>query len=341
MAFLKWSTLLIAITSCVSAPVYKGAKSDHFDGERFFNRQPMNKMAWEVFKFVVSMPFLKSSWPEEWTDNRVAQLKTANPQGALHVTFINQATVLLRYKDQVILTDPIFSNRASPFAWAGPKRLRPPGIDKEALPIVNVILISHNHYDHLDIESLKWLYRHKGEPLILVGLGVGELLKQHDIFNYIELDWENAHSENGINYTFSECRHRSGRGLTDHMKTLWGAFIIETDKHKVYFAGDTGYDEHFKKAGQKYGGFDLSIIPIGAYEPRWFMKDPHLNPEDAVLAHTDLQSRLSMGIHFGTFQLTYEQWDQPQKDLAVALKKYNVSPELFLVPEFGQSLHIP
>ncbi|MCB0356634.1 MAG: MBL fold metallo-hydrolase, partial [Bdellovibrionales bacterium] len=153
--------------------------------------------------------------------------------------------------------------------------------------------------------------------------------------------WDQSHSENNIRYTFMECRHRSGRGLSDHMKTLWGAFVIETEKQKIYFAGDTGYDDHFKKAANRFGSFDLSLLPIGAYEPRWFMQDPHVNPAEAVQAHIDLKSKFSMGIHFATFQLTYETIDQPIIDLQNALQTKGLSPDNFLVPQFGQSFHVP
>ncbi|MCB0390304.1 MAG: MBL fold metallo-hydrolase [Bdellovibrionales bacterium] len=332
---------VLALNSCISAPGYIGNNSDHYDGTYFKNRTKMaNNSRWDIFKYVVSTPFKNEKWPE-WIEEAYNELpKNIDPEH-LNVTFINHATVLIRHQGQAILTDPVFAKRASPFSWLGPKRVRNPGIKKEDLPELNVILISHNHYDHLDIESLKWLYKNKGEPLILVGLGVGELLKENDIHNFIEMDWNDKFEESGTSYYFLECRHRSGRGLSDQMKTLWGSFAILIGKYKIYFAGDSGYDLHFKEAGEKFNGFDLSLLPIGAYEPRWFMKDPHVNPEEAVQAHLDLKSKLSMGIHFGTFQLTYEKIDDPLKDLNIALSKRGLSDKDFIAPTFGQNLEIP
>ena len=243
-----------------------------------------------------------------------------------------------------MLTDPIYGERASPLSWAGPERVRAPGIAFEDLPPIDVVLISHDHYDHLDLETLQRL-RERGRggepPTVLAGLGVGALLDEHDIERHHDLDWEDSIEVAGLQFTFTECRHRSGRGLTDQMETLWGSFVIEAPEGKIYFAGDTGYGPHFAATGERHGPFDLALLPIGAYEPRDFMAAVHLNPAEAVQAHLDLESDQSIGMHFGTFQLTFEGIDEPAADLAKALEEQDLEPERFWVLGFGESRALP
>ena len=215
-----------------------------------------------------------------------------------------------------------------------------PGVRFEDLPPIDVILISHNHYDHLDEETLKRFAELPEQPLILAGLGNGQLFERWGLGNHRDLDWEQGHRVGDVEFIFSECRHRSGRGITDQMKTLWGAFVIKTPAGAVYFAGDTGYDNHFSRTGAAHGPFALALLPIGAYDPRWFMKDVHVNPAEAVMAHQDLRSDLSLGMHFNTFQLTYEAIDQPELDLAAALRQAGVPAEDFVTIKPGESRHI-
>ena len=170
-----------------------------------------------------------------------------------------------------------------------------------------------------------------------MGLGVDLLLRDHGILNVVALDWGQVHSISGVDFHFLECQHFSSRGLLDRNQTLWGSFAILFGKKSVYFAGDTGYGPHFKNQGIKFGSFDLAIIPIGAYEPRWFMKHMHLNPEEAVLAHIDLKAKKSIGAHFGTFQLTAEEVDAPVIDLKESVKNYGLSEKEFFAPDFGRS----
>jgi len=169
---------------------------------------------------------------------------------------------------------------------------------------------------------------------------VDNLLQDHGLTHTQALNWDEGTSVNTLTVRFSEARHRSGRGLWDQQCTLWGSFIIETPLGNLYFAGDTGYGPHFKEAGETYGPFKLALLPIGAYEPRFFMSEVHLNPADAVKAHHDLKSHFSMGIHFGTFQLTMEGIDQPAQDLKRALEKHNLNSEFFIVPQFGETISI-
>jgi L-ascorbate metabolism protein UlaG (beta-lactamase superfamily) len=212
----------------------------------------------------------------------------------------------------------------------------------EDLPPIDVILISHNHYDHLDEDTLRSLLaRQEKPPMLLAGLGNGSLLTALGTSDQRELDWEDSAFYEDVEFIFTECRHRSGRGLSDQMKTLWGSFVIRTSEGNLYFAGDTGYSPHLSATGQRHGPFALTLLPIGAYEPRWFMKDVHLNPEEAVTAHRELRSSFSIGIHFGTFQLTYEAIDQPIKDLAIALREHGITDSEFQVMEPGQTRMVP
>ena len=209
-----------------------------------------------------------------------------------------------------ILTDPIWSERASPVTFSGPKRIRPPGVAIEDLPEIDLIIVSHN-YDHMDTASLRVLReRQSREPMIVSGLGNAGLLRSLGYDNAIELDWDESTNVGSSKVHFVECQHNLRRAPRSHA-TLWGSFVIETSQGAIYFAGDTGYSPHFADQGERYGPFALSIIPIGAYEPRYFMKAMHLNPAEAVAAHKDLKSEQSLGIHFGVFQLTWEGIDQP------------------------------
>jgi L-ascorbate metabolism protein UlaG (beta-lactamase superfamily) len=256
----------------------------------------------------------------------------------IRATYINHATVLVQVAGLNILTDPVWSKRVSPVTFAGPKRVRDPGIPIEALPEIDLILVSHNHYDHLDTASLKKLrQQQEKEPVIVSGLGNAKLLRKQGYTNALELDWGEHTQVGAATVHFVECQHRSGRGAFDQMKTLWGSFVAETPEGAIYFAGDTGYSPHFKAQGEQYGPFALSLLPIGAYEPRWFMKDIHLNPEEAVQAHLDLNSQQSLGIHFGVFQLTWEEIDSPIIDLEAALNAQGLPRETFWVLEPGES----
>ena len=337
---------LFVLSGCFSAPVYTGPKSPHFNGTHFFNRVSADKSTWDMVRVSAGLLFTAEEWPE-WIEHQPRRIPEARVQDkTISVTFINHASVLIQVAGVNILTDPIYSLRASPVQWAGPKRVRRPGVRLEDLPPIDVILISHNHYDHLDLDTLHTLQeRHLKEPgssgpsgpLILAGLGNAQLLQEHGLQYFQELDWGQRVSLHDVEFIFSEGQHRSGRGFSDQMKTLWGSFVIRTSQGNIYFAGDTGYGPHFSEAREQHGSFTLSLLPIGAYEPRWFMQNIHMNPRDAVQAHIDLGSQQSVGIHFGTFQLTYENVDQPLHDLARALQELQVPNDQFWAMQFGET----
>lgn len=329
--------VVLLLSGCLAAPHFTGVSMTNFDGKRFHNSLPAEKSLTDLIRMGWGTITVAEQWPQ-WVDHQPQPLRTSNQLQNISVTFINHATTLVQVNGLNILTDPIYADRASPFTWAGPRRVHSPGIRLEDLPNIDVILISHNHYDHLDEETLKQLYQRQPEPpLLLSGLGNGELFERLGLTNYTDMQWDDEVTHKAVNFHFVECRHRSGRGLGDQMKTLWGSFIIETEKGNIYFAGDTGYGPHFKQQAERFGSFALTILPIGAYEPRWFMADIHLNPEEAVQAHLDLNSRQSLGVHFGTFQLTYEAIDQPTADLAAALAEKGLAQDEFWVLLPGES----
>lgn len=332
------SPLILMLSACTAAPSYEGPSSEHFDGTRFSNREPMEKSPADFIRLAWGALTESADWPP-WRETSEETSPATRVNDGLSITFINHASFLIQVDGYNILTDPIYSERASPFQWAGPKRVNAPGVALESLPHIDAVLISHNHYDHLDADTLVALSsQQETPPLIVAGLGNGLLFEQLGLQNYLDLDWQQSTKLGSLEIVFTECRHRSGRGISDQMKTLWGSFVIKTSAGPIYFAGDTGYSPHLQEAGEEYGPFRLALLPIGAYEPRWFMADVHMNPEEAVRAHLDLRSEHSIGMHFGTFQLTYEGIDVPQEALAMARDKHGVLPSQFEVPEVGQTI---
>jgi len=308
--------------------------SDHYNGKTFFNPWGINatKNLWDVIKW--KMNSTASKWPENETiqENNEALLFDGN-SNSLHITYIGHATTYIQNSKQSILTDPQFSDRASPVSFAGPKRFRKPALQIDDIPKLNVVIISHNHYDHLDLPTLKKLFQ-KFRPTFIVPLGNKKLLGDEGIQNVIELDWWQTHE----NIQLVPVSHWSARGIFDRNQTLWGGFVISLDQRKIFFAGDTGYGPHFKMIYEKLGAMDVSILPIGAYAPRWFMKDQHMDPTDALKAHEDLKSKQSFAIHFETFQLTDEAFLEPRQRLTEEMSKNKMTPSEFFIPKFGQTL---
>lgn len=338
---LKSASLIVFAALTQSACMLLSEKpfpvSDHSDGSRFYNRDGSDKGLSDVSQFLWQSLWNEAAWPESLPNPEAAAIPDRVNEG-IRATYINHATVLVQVGGLNILTDPIWSERASPVSFAGPKRIRPPGVAIDDLPEIDLILVSHNHYDHLDTETLKRLSKRQDKaPMIVSGLGNAALLRKLGYKDAIELDWRDSIALGNATVHFVECQHRSARGVFDQMRTLWGSFVIETSEGNIYFAGDTGYSPHFKEQGERFGSFALSMIPIGAYEPRWFMKSIHLNPEEAVQAHLDLNSEQSLGMHFGVFQLTWEAVDQPVIDLNAALQEKQIDAERFWTLEPGQA----
>jgi L-ascorbate metabolism protein UlaG (beta-lactamase superfamily) len=256
----------------------------------------------------------------------------------LSVTWIGHSTVLIQTAGLNILTDPFFSERASPIQFLGPKRIRSSAIAIKDLPSIDLILLSHNHYDHLDAPALAVL-KNIHNPKLVTTLNNGAYVKSYPC---TELDWRQSVEHGAVRITLMPALHWSKRSISDTNKALWGAFVIETAGGVIYFAADTGYGigETFREVKSKFGAPRLSLLPIGAYEPRWFMKPQHMNPDEAVLAHLDLGSAKSLAIHHGTVQLTDEAVDAPVLALEEAMARYKIKKADFIVSEIGQNIRI-
>lgn len=258
------------------------------------------------------------------------------------LTWIGHVTFLFQHRGLNVLTDPVFGERASPLSFAGPRRYTPPALHVDQLPRIDVVLLSHNHYDHLDRDAVRHIARRNdGHTRWLVPLGMADWFRREGIDNVSELDWWDESTpvagRDDARAWFVPAQHFSGRGVNDRNATLWGGWVLEVDGFRLYFAGDTGYGQDFADIGAVFGGFDLSLIPIGAYEPQWFMKAVHVNPEDAVRIHRDVRSRLSVGMHWGTFILTDEPVDEPPHRLARARRDQGMADHEFIVMRHGET----
>ncbi|MBY0414591.1 MAG: MBL fold metallo-hydrolase [Bdellovibrionales bacterium] len=312
--------------------------SDHYNGSTFFNPGEDDELKgfFDLLKWKLTGN--SQDWPSQIDPPYVKATPKAESLEKMTITFVNHATFLIQVDGINILTDPVWGKRVSPISFAGPKRVHDPGIDFDNLPRIDVVVISHNHYDHMDAETIKRL-EDKYSPQFIVPLANAEKMKSFGAKRITELDWWDSFSPNSdFKITLTPAKHWSSRTLLDRKKALWGSFLIESKKEKVYFAGDTGYGTHFAEIFKRLGSPTVSLLPIGAYEPRWFMKGMHMNPEEAVLAHMDLQSKKSIGMHFGTFQLTDEGIDAPVKDLSMALDKLKVKDFSVLIP--GQTIEL-
>ncbi len=338
LCLLSLILLIFVFASC--NPAYKGPKSDHFDGSEFFNEEKSGHSFSDMIKWLWEMETV--DWPE-WIEDPAQPAPPSRIGGdSIRVTFINHAAVLIQMNGLNILTDPIWSMKAGPYSWLGTKRVRAAGIKIEDLPPVDLVLISHDHFDHLDLPSLKTIVQ-MHQPVILAGLGVKSLLDDEDAPYLIELDWMQAYkTKNGrLKITFVPARHNSGRGMLSGNETLWGGFVIEAPSGQIYYAGDTAFGKFIYSIAEKFKNIRLAILPVGSYEKRWFMKNQHMNPDDAVKAHKILNAQQSMGVHYATFAEHPEQAiDAHEKDLAIALKKYDVPAEEFWVLGFGEGRYV-
>lgn len=303
-----------------SAPVYRGPVSDHFDGKKFINPGGVEPMGFkDLFKW------MRTRQRGEW--NELKEVPPGPPPAekiegdSIVVTFVNHSTFLIQTLGQNILTDPIWSERAGPVSFAGPRRMRPPGIRFEDIPTVDIILLTHNHYDHLDIKTLKKLSAEYG-PKIFCPLGVSAYLEKNGIGNVSEMDWWDELSiDQGLSLLCTPAQHFSGRGMFDRDRTLWCGFALQTEKGSIYYSGDTGYGDFFNEIAHRISPVRLSFLPIGAYKPQWFMSSIHTSPEDAVRIHQIIKSPKSIGMHFGTFPLADDGMLEPVFALREAMEK--------------------
>jgi len=275
-------------------------------------------------------------WPTHVEDVQVAPPLQRVDDGSIRATVIGHATVLVQVAGLNVLTDPVMSTRIGPTSWLGPKRVRAPAVPFDAIPPIDVVLLSHDHYDHLDRSTLRQLAA-RDNPLVLTGLRVGRNVPSRKV---VELDWCQAHMlPNGIIAAYVPAEHFSGRGAFDRDMSLWGGFVLDTPHGKVYFAGDTARGFHFRAIRERFGPMTLSLLPIGAYAPRWFMERVHMDPDEALQASLALESQTSLAIHFATFNLADDSYDAPTRALARAVSQLAGSPAGgdFRVTPFGEA----
>ena len=272
--------------------------------------------------FSVRFPFMLRRMGTYFRSGDEAPLRIANDgaflrENARHskptVTWIGHATLLVQMEHVTFLTDPTWSNRPSPMPGVGPKRFVEPGLALEDLPPIDFVLISHNHYDHLDVPTLRALAKRNADTIFFIPLGNGDLLRRRGITHVQELDWGQTAAFKGATIHCLPSQHWSKRSVPDDRKALWSSWAVTGDERRFYFAGDTGYFSGFDEIGQKLGPFDLAAVPIGAYEPRAMMRESHMNPEEAVHAAQDLRAETALGIHFGTFDLSDEPLAEPPR----------------------------
>jgi L-ascorbate metabolism protein UlaG (beta-lactamase superfamily) len=306
--------------------------SDHFDGTRFFNPIGPRPQPFSAVPQMMREP--RTPWPPH-VDVTPQRPPALNGSPAV-VTFIGHATFLIQTAAGNVLTDPMYSERAGPLGLIGPRRVRQPAVRFEDLPPISVVFLSHNHYDHCDRPTLRRLAR-RFDPLVVTPLGNGALVRSTGIRRVAELDWWDHAADAPLPITVTPAQHFSARNPFDRNRALWGGFVLATGSLRILFAGDTGYAPFFRQIGQRLGPIDLALLPIGAYEPRWFMQAVHMNPAEAVQAHVDLGAAQSIGMHFGTFQLTAEGIDAPLHALDEALHASAIAPSRFRTLGFGES----
>jgi len=324
--------IVFIVAAALSTKPYKGPISDHFDGKKFINKGRNAKGFKDVSTYATKRV------PDKWVENYETYVRTKPipiPQPTdIQYTFINHSSFLIQHAGCNILTDPIWSKRCSPLQFAGPKRMRPPGIDFNILPNIDVVLLSHNHYDHLDKNTIKKINK-KFQPIYIVPLGMTQIMKHYGCKKIIELDWWQTHVVQNIEITATPANHFSSRGILDRNTSLWSGFFIKSDSKKIYFAGDTGYSNVFKEIGDRLGPMDLSFIPIGAYLPEWFMSPIHVNPHESVLIHHEVRSIKSVAMHFGTFPLADDNPQRSTSRLEKAKNESNLTDKDFSIPDEG------
>lgn len=304
----------------LSARPYRGPVSDHFDGRRFHSVPPTARNTlWDVLRWQ------RSRAQDDWIDQPVKAVPRIAPRvggAALQLTFVNHATLLIQHRGLNVLTDPVWSAHAGPFGRFGPRRHTPPGIAFDALPPIDVILLSHNHYDHFDMPTLRRLAKRFAQAHVITGLGNGPQARGAGFSRVDELDWwQAAPLTNGLGVTAVPAHHWSERMPWNVNATLTAGFVLTSPDGPVYFAGDTAMGPHFAEIHQRFGALRFAALPIGAYQPQWFMQRSHISPSEAVSAWRTLDARRVLAIHFGTFRLADEGQFEPAADLAAALSQ--------------------
>ncbi|MCM2293354.1 MBL fold metallo-hydrolase [Allorhizobium sp. BGMRC 0089] len=328
----------------VKNPYYSGPVTDHFDGTRFFNPGGVPPLgAADILRW--KLRGKPARWPRRVSLPEGPVKAPPHVAGAdLRVTMIGHASMLIQTDGLNVLTDPVWSRRASPFTSLGPRRVIEPGIRFQDLPQIHAVLVTHNHYDHLDLETLQRL-QDEFHPIIITPLGNETLIRRTlSAAKIVSLDWGEGFSEwDGITITAEPCHHWSARGVGDRCMALWAAFVLTTSSGSIYHVGDTGFHNgiNYRAAAEKYGGFRLAILPIGAYQPRWFMRGQHQDPKEAVEGFRLCRASYAIGHHFGTFRLTDEPMGEPPEQLQQALIAADIEPDRFRALNAGEVFDVP
>lgn len=333
--------LLLLLAACASAgsePV-AGRPAHHVEGG-FRNPDPafIRPSGWTRWSFIVRRGVESLTSPRTYDAPRVANDGAAlrsNPRPPA-ITWIGHATLLVQLDGQSVLTDPQWSDRAGPTSWFGPKRLGPPGLAFEDLPRIDVVVISHDHYDHLDLPTVKRLAA-AHDPLFVVPLGMKAWFADNGMSRVEELDWWQERLHRGVRFVCVPAQHFSQRSLWDANRRLWASWAIVGRKKRLYFGGDTGYFSGFKEAGRRLGAFDVAALPIGAYQPPQIMKLVHLTPEEATQAFVDLDAKVMLGMHWGTFDLADEPLDEPPARMLAEIRRRNLDPSRAWILKIGET----
>lgn len=341
LRFLSLSIICMSALNCAT-PVASADKPHHTpDGFRNVHAYEENDF-WDLLKWRRQRAKKEIPGPKSYhfplAKNDPGFLKQNRDRNT--VTWIGHATLLLQMEGYNILTDPHFSKRASPVQWAGPERVAPLGLSIEDLPPIDMVVISHDHFDALDEQTIKKLRQRPGggKTRFYVPLGLKNWFANCGVDQVIEMDWWDRREDDNLEIIAVPVQHWSKRSIFSRNETLWAGWVIKSRAFRFFFVGDSGYTPHFKEIGEKLGPFDLAAIPIGAYEPRWIMSKHHVNPEESVQIHKDIGSHKSVAIHWGTFILTDEPLDEPPKRLTAALQENKIPAENFLVLKHGQTI---
>lgn len=334
--------VILTIGYLISAPKYTGPVTDHFDGKQFHNYNGVQAKGFrEALAWMLSGRD-KKPWGAFHNEPPGPPPPARVAGSQVRVTFVNHSTVLLQFDSLNVMTDPVWYERTSPFQWVGPERNRPPGVRFDDIPKIDILLLSHNHWDHLDIETVKKLCQ-RDQPRVYCPLGVKAFLEEQGCQHVTEMDWNNSLAFNDS--TMIHCipaQHFSGRGMFDRDATLWCGFLIDSKAAgKLYFVGDTGYGTFFKKIGEQFGPIRLSLVPIGAFRPAWFMSPIHCSPDQAVQIHEDIRSEQSVAIHYGTFPLADDGENEPVDELRKALKNKPQFADRFWTLREGEGQLVP
>jgi len=325
--------LALIIGYLLSGPAYTGPITDHFNGKQFLNPSGIQAKG-----FSNVLKYFQEKRTEQWFKNyETAVREDPIPEpniSEIQYTYVNHSTFLIQHQGVKILTDPIWSERCSPFQFVGPARMRPPGIPFENLPIIDLVLLSHNHYDHLDKNTIEHI-EEQWSPKFIVPLGLKKVMEKMGCKNVQEIDWWESIDYKKLQIKAVPANHFSSRGMFDRDVTLWAGFVIKSPSHKIYFLGDSGYSDLFKTIGEREGPFDLSFIPIGAYLPEWFMSPIHISPKEAVQVHLDVKSKKSVAMHFGTFPLALDGPERAPEELIDNLHKLDIDLQSFFIPDEG------